>query len=218
MPVVIQPDGILRNYQRMQATLHSVGEQASPHAGHKNRFMRGTIRLIDSDSLTFKTWGWEAVGEPVGANSTYHFAPIIILQEPGSSNIFSKEKLDALNDEDSSAKTMVGSAALYILDALICEAAHNRTLIDNTMILPATAPPTIERGVYRHHKGKEYLVEGLALAAGEEHLPVYAQHWSVIYRPPYGDYSLRTRPYAEFTEIVNRNDYDGPRFAFMRRA
>ncbi len=216
MPVVIQPDGILRNHRRMQATLHSVGEQAAPHAGHKNRYMRGTIRLIDNDSFTFKTWEWEAAGYPVG--DTYRFEPIIILQEPGSSDVFSIEKLDALNSTDAPVKTAADSAALYILDALICAVSRDRMLIECAMILQATGAPAIERGVYRHYKGREYLVEGIAVAAGEEHLPVYAQQWSVLYRPLYGDHCLRTRPYAEFTEIVDKHGHYGRRFAFVHQA
>lgn len=218
MPIPIQPEGILLNRRRMQATLHTAGRQAAPYAGNdRNRHLKGTIRLIDERSFRFATWEWEATAQFV-KEGIYRFGPILILQEPGSSNVFSNDRLDALNENPSDAKTAEEAAALYLLDALICLAAGEPARIADAMILPQPAAPSVRNGIYRHYKGKEYLVEGVACAAGYEHLPAYAQEWSVIYRPLYGDYGLRTRPYAEFTEIVNRDGHDGPRFVFVRQA
>jgi hypothetical protein len=79
--------------------------------------------------------------------------------------------------------------------------------------------PTIDRnvpiadvppGVYRHFKGKDYLVIGVAThsESGEE---------LVVYRPLYGDYQLMVRPKAMFIEPVERDGYSGPRFNLIKQ-
>lgn len=63
----------------------------------------------------------------------------------------------------------------------------------------------ITPGRYRHFKGKEYEVLGLARhSETEEEL--------VVYRALYGDGGLWVRPAAMWTQEVNRDGYHGPRF------
>ncbi len=63
-------------------------------------------------------------------------------------------------------------------------------------------PPT---GRYRHFKGNEYEVVGVARHS-ETHEPL------VVYRPLYGDGGLWVRPLALFGDHVERDGYSGPRF------
>ena len=63
----------------------------------------------------------------------------------------------------------------------------------------------IEPGRYRHFKGNEYEVIGVARHS-ETHEPL------VVYRPLYGDGGLWVRPLAMFLEPVDRDGYSGPRF------
>jgi hypothetical protein len=64
--------------------------------------------------------------------------------------------------------------------------------------------------VYRHFKGKDYLVIGVAIhsESGEE---------LVVYRPLYGDYRLMVRPKTMFVEQVERDGYSGPRFKLIKQ-
>jgi hypothetical protein len=60
-------------------------------------------------------------------------------------------------------------------------------------------------GKYRHFKGKEYELVGIA-AHSETMEPM------VVYRALYGDQGLWVRPAAMWNEIVERDGYRGPRF------
>lgn len=61
-------------------------------------------------------------------------------------------------------------------------------------------------GRYRHYKGHEYQVIGIARhSETEEEL--------VVYRPLYGDGALWVRPLAMFTETVTVHGTLQPRFA-----
>ena len=64
---------------------------------------------------------------------------------------------------------------------------------------------TIQPGRYRHFKGGEYQV--LATARHSETLEPM-----VVYRALYGDGGLWTRPAAMWSQRVEREDYEGPRF------
>ncbi|MBI4449465.1 DUF1653 domain-containing protein [Candidatus Uhrbacteria bacterium] len=64
---------------------------------------------------------------------------------------------------------------------------------------------TIEPGRYRHFKGKEYDVIGVATHSE-------TREEFVVYRKRYDDHALCIRPAAMFTERVTRDGYDGPRF------
>lgn len=64
---------------------------------------------------------------------------------------------------------------------------------------------TVEPGRYRHFKGNEYQVLGLATHS-ETREPL------VLYRPLYGDGGLWVRPLAMFFDLIDRNGYHGPRF------
>jgi hypothetical protein len=64
-------------------------------------------------------------------------------------------------------------------------------------------PPT--PGRYRHFKGNEYEVLGVATHS-ETHEPL------VVYRPLYGGGGLWVRPLALFADRVERDGYAGPRF------
>jgi hypothetical protein len=62
-------------------------------------------------------------------------------------------------------------------------------------------------GKYRHFKGREYEVIGLARHSE-------TQEWHVIYRPLYDSESgLWIRPVAMFLETVTHNGVTQPRFA-----
>jgi hypothetical protein len=63
-------------------------------------------------------------------------------------------------------------------------------------------------GRYRHYKGKEYTVVGVARhSETEEEL--------VVYRQEYGDHSLWVRPKAMFLQMVEVNDETVPRFRLL---
>ena len=63
----------------------------------------------------------------------------------------------------------------------------------------------IPLGRYRHFKGKEYEVIGIA-AHSETMEPM------VVYRALYGDGGLWVRPAHMWNEIVDKPNYHGPRF------
>lgn len=66
----------------------------------------------------------------------------------------------------------------------------------------------LKLGKYRHFKGKEYELIGIA-AHSETLEPM------VVYKALYGDGGLWVRPAAMWTETVDRDDYHGPRFQFI---
>lgn len=64
---------------------------------------------------------------------------------------------------------------------------------------------TVRPGRYRHFKGGEYEVLGMARhSEGQEDM--------VVYRPLYNDTGLWVRPVSMFVETVERDGYCGPRF------
>lgn len=69
----------------------------------------------------------------------------------------------------------------------------------------------IKTGIYRHYKGRDYLVLGTAHHS-ETREPV------VVYRCLYGDYSLWVRPAAMFAETVEIDGTSVSRFAFLHEA
>ncbi len=69
----------------------------------------------------------------------------------------------------------------------------------------------IKPGVYRHYKGKDYLVVGLAHHS-ETREPL------VVYHCLYDDYSLWVRPELMFRETVIIDGKEIPRFAFLHEA
>ena len=62
-------------------------------------------------------------------------------------------------------------------------------------------------GRYRHFKGKEYELIGLA-----RHSETMEE--MVVYRPLYGEGGLWVRPASMWNEQVERDGYSGPRFAY----
>jgi hypothetical protein len=73
----------------------------------------------------------------------------------------------------------------------------------NEMLLPP--------GRYRHFKGGEYEVLGVARhSEGLEDM--------VVYRPLYNDTGLWVRPLSMFMEHVEHNGKTQPRFTFMEEA
>lgn len=67
---------------------------------------------------------------------------------------------------------------------------------------------TIKPGRYRHYKGKEYIVLGVARhSETEEEL--------VVYRQDYGDRGLWVRPAAMFVEAVHVDGSSRPRFNYV---
>ena len=68
--------------------------------------------------------------------------------------------------------------------------------------------PDIRPGRYRHFKGKEYRVLGVALHS--ETLEKL-----VVYQALYGDGQLWVRPAAMWTETVERDGQTLPRFSYI---
>jgi hypothetical protein len=65
---------------------------------------------------------------------------------------------------------------------------------------------TVEPGRYRHYKGNDYEVIGIARhSETDEEL--------VVYRPLYGERGLWVRPLTMFTETVEVDGATQPRFA-----
>ena len=68
----------------------------------------------------------------------------------------------------------------------------------------------LSQGRYRHYKGQDYTVIGVARhSETEEEL--------VVYRPEYGDRALWVRPLAMFTESVEVDGKHVPRFQFIEQ-
>ena len=63
-------------------------------------------------------------------------------------------------------------------------------------------------GKYRHFKGNEYKLLGIATHS-ETGEPM------VIYQALYGDRGLWVRPAAMWNETVEKDGYCGPRFTYM---
>lgn len=66
----------------------------------------------------------------------------------------------------------------------------------------------IKLGRYRHYKGNDYQVLGVATHS-ETHEP------QVVYRCLYGDYGLWVRPLAMFSENVTVEGKEQPRFHYL---
>ena len=66
----------------------------------------------------------------------------------------------------------------------------------------------LKLGKYRHFKGGEYQLLGIATHS-ETMEPM------VVYQALYGEGGLWVRPAAMWTEIVEKPDYHGPRFIFV---
>ena len=66
----------------------------------------------------------------------------------------------------------------------------------------------IKTGKYRHFKGNEYEVIGLAKHS-ETMEPM------VVYRALYGEGGLWVRPASMWLEQVDRDGYHGPRFQYI---
>jgi hypothetical protein len=68
--------------------------------------------------------------------------------------------------------------------------------------------PALRRGRYRHYKGRDYAVWGVAHHSETEEA-------MVIYRQLYGARSWWVRPYAMFVETVGVDGGECPRFAWV---
>ena len=69
----------------------------------------------------------------------------------------------------------------------------------------------VRPGYYRHYKGNDYLVLGVAQhSESDEQL--------VVYRQEYGERSLWVRPLTMFQETVTVAGQSAPRFQFLRQA
>lgn len=77
---------------------------------------------------------------------------------------------------------------------------------DQKPALPPVSP--IQTGRYRHYKGKEYEVIGVA-----RHSETLEE--LVVYRPLYGDHGLWVRPRVMFAETVEVEGGTVPRFVFV---
>ena len=68
--------------------------------------------------------------------------------------------------------------------------------------------PEIPRGRYQHYKGYDYQLIDIA-----RHSETEEAH--AVYRTLYGDFSLWIRPLGMFTETINHNGQNIPRFRFV---
>ena len=68
---------------------------------------------------------------------------------------------------------------------------------------------SVPPGRYRHYKGNEYTVLGIARHSETDET-------LVVYRQEYGDHSLWVRPLAMFQETVTVEGKEMPRFQFSR--
>lgn len=66
----------------------------------------------------------------------------------------------------------------------------------------------IKLGFYEHFKGKRYEVIGIA-----KHSETLEE--MVVYRQCYGEHEIWVRPLAMWNEMINRDEYHGPRFKFI---
>ena len=66
----------------------------------------------------------------------------------------------------------------------------------------------IKKGKYRHFKGGEYEVLGVALHTETE-------EEMVVYRALYGERRLFVRPAAMWEQEIERDGYHGPRFIYI---
>jgi hypothetical protein len=67
---------------------------------------------------------------------------------------------------------------------------------------------TVRPGRYRHFKGGEYEILGVARHSE-------TQDWYVVYRPLYGDGGMWVRPLAMFAERVIHDGHERPRFEYL---
>ena len=67
---------------------------------------------------------------------------------------------------------------------------------------------SVVAGKYRHYKGKDYQVIGVARHSEDE-------SELVVYRPLYGEQGLWVRPLAMFNETVIVDDVEIPRFQLI---
>lgn len=72
----------------------------------------------------------------------------------------------------------------------------------------STAHDVVRPGRYRHYKGRDYQVIGMA-----KHSETAEQ--LVVYRCLYGDHSLWVRPAAMFCEAVELGGESIPRFSYI---
>lgn len=70
---------------------------------------------------------------------------------------------------------------------------------------------TIRPGRYRHYKGNDYEVIGVARESE-------TGHEVVVYRALYGERGLWVRPLEMFTEIIERDGQKVQRFAYLTDA
>lgn len=68
----------------------------------------------------------------------------------------------------------------------------------------------LKPGRYRHFKGKEYEVLGVA-----KHSETLED--VVVYRALYGEGGLWVRPLSMWNEKVDRDGYKGPRFSYIEK-
>lgn len=66
----------------------------------------------------------------------------------------------------------------------------------------------IKQGRYRHFKGKEYMVLGVAYHS-ESLEPM------VVYKALYDEEKTWVRPAQMWNETIERGDYKGPRFQYV---
>ena len=68
---------------------------------------------------------------------------------------------------------------------------------------------TVVAGKYRHYKGNDYQVIGVARHSEDE-------SELVVYRPLYGEQGLWVRPLAMFSETVRIDGVEVPRFKLLQ--
>src|ERR1700676_1302019 len=78
----------------------------------------------------------------------------------------------------------------------------------NGRVMASNPMTIVQTGHYRHYKGKEYTVIGVALHSE-------TQEELIVYRQEYGDHGLWVRPKQMFLETVTVDGQTVPRFQYL---
>lgn len=69
----------------------------------------------------------------------------------------------------------------------------------------------LKLGIYHHFKGGEY--EVFCVATHRE-----KKEKLVVYQGLNNDHLIEWKPLSEFTEVISRGDYTGPRYTYVRES
>jgi len=121
---------------------------------------------------------------------------------------FRRKKSDRYGDSQFGRQSALATSGMTAHDASASTISHSVTTPPRLLMSTVPDLPSVPCGRYRHYKGREYLVLGIARhSETEEEL--------VVYRPDYGDRGLWVRPRAMFVETVVVAGESLPRFRYV---